>query len=223
MQNSRNQRLVIHTGIIPESAPIVAAPVSQSKKRCVHKRIGAAERLLRNTAVACTLLLGILTIKNVDRPWSQNVMNGIESVLTMRIDPDESLGRMSFVQKLMPESVMVFFNTTLSRTVIPADGVVQHEYTEEQPWTLYSCPEGSNVYSIMPGVVSAVTMLESGDWCVLIEHGEGVEALYAYLERPLVDAGDDVNSGQQIGSLRGSQLYFEYRKNGISMEAGAGD
>lgn len=214
MQNGGSQRTVIHTGIVPPKADEQRAKPKTIKPQ---KKAGFSERLLRNTAIACALLLGILTVRNIDAPWSQAAMTGIETALTMRIDPDSSLGRLSFVQSMIPESTLVFFNMSDTDPVAPVDGDVIHEYIAGQPWTLYSCDEGADVRSVLAGSVSAVMQLESGDWCVLIDHGDGVESMYAYLAKPLVDAGDQVARGETIGSANSDSMYYEFRRNGESV------
>ena len=39
----------------------------------------------------------------------------------------------------------------------------------------------------------------------------------------ILDAGDSVSRGQQIGVASGGELYYEYRLNGESVEPGTGD
>jgi len=212
-----NKGTVIHTSLKPERPDNGARPEIRPKK--LKRRAPFSERLLRNTAIACALLLGILTLKNIDTPWSQAAVNGIETALTMRIDPDSTLGDLSFVRSFVPESTLVFLNAASAGPVTPVEGNVLHEYLEGQPWILYSCEDRAEVRSALAGTVSAVSRMESGEWCVLIDHGSGVETMYAYLDKPDVDAGDSVARGGSIGRLHGDTLYYEYRLNGVSTSA----
>ncbi len=207
---------VIHTTIRPDkNDKKTSIPIIKQKK--MPEKAGFSERLLRNTAIACALLFGVLTLKNIDEPWSQKAVSGIETALTMRIDPDDTLGDLSFVRSFIPESTLVFFNMSSSGILAPVEGTVTHEYLEGQPWTMYSCGESSSVRSALAGTVSAVSCMESGDWCILIDHGEGIETMYAYMDKPKYDAGDKVVRGEEIGKVRGNSLYFEYRINGKSV------
>lgn len=211
---------VVHTSIKPEEQPHTSDKRKvrpEIKKAKPRKRVGFSERLLRNTAIACTMLLGVLTLKNVDAPWSQAAVSGIEAALTMRIDPDSSLGELSFVRSFLPESTLVFFDMSSSGPLEPVEGTVVHKFMEGQPWTLYSADTGSAVRSALSGTVSGVSQIESGDWCVLIDHGGGTETMYAYLDKPQVGAGDKVARGEEIGKLCGDRLYYEYRYNGSSV------
>lgn len=236
MQIGGGQRTVIHTGMLPPEAErertqtkrrggkrhskLFAAGAGRAKAR---PKAGFSERLLRNTAIACALLLGILTIRNIDRPWSRAALSGIESALTMRIDPDASLGKLNFVKKMLPESTLVFFNMSGDAALEPVNGDIVHEYSDGQPWTLYACDPAAEVRATMSGMVSAVACMESGDWCVVVDHGNGVETMYAYMDRPGVDAGVQVERGEKIGAARGDSLYYEYRQDGASVAPGRGD
>lgn len=108
-------------------------------------------------------------------------------------------------------------------TAEPVNGDVVHEYCPGQPWTVYSCDTAAEVRSTMSGTVSAVACMESGDWCVMVDHGEGVETMYAYMDKPSVDAGDRVERGETIGAARGESLYYEYRQDGASVAPGQGE
>ena len=109
MRGEGKQRTVIHTQMAPE-APAPQEKTGTRRARPGKSKLTFGERLLRNTAIACALLLTILAVRNIDQPWSNAAVSGIESALTMRIDLDQSLGKLSFVRSIMPESSLVFLN-----------------------------------------------------------------------------------------------------------------
>lgn len=194
----------------------VRAAMRSGKPRArARAKMSFSERLLRNSAVACALMLGILAVRNLDVPWARAAMGGIEQALTMRIDLDESLGKLTFVRALMPESVLVFFDLS-NQSVYerPVDGTLTQVYSQERPWLEFECPEGSEVKAAEAGEVLVVAELTNGDWGVMIDHGEGKETVYAYLSEPEIAVGDQVERGQRLGALSGEQAYFEARENG---------
>ena len=67
------------------------------------------------------------------------------------------------------------------------------------------------------GTVTAVSPMSEGRFGLLIDHGSGVETVYAHLARVDVAAGDAVERGQALGVCAGD-LYFEYRENGASVD-----
>ena len=60
----------------------------------------------------------------------------------------------------------------------------------------------------------------TGSISAVVDHGNGVASVYAHAGVLLVQAGDSVTKGQELGrvgdsgSLRGPYLYFEIRASG---------
>lgn len=187
------------------------------RKRSLAK-LSFSDRLLRNSSIACAVLLGILALGNIDQPWAQKASNGIQQALTMKINLDESIGDLSFVRDIMPESALVFLNISNdSRFARPVSGDISHPWSEVQPWLMFDCPDDSPVYAVQDGTVTAVSPLSDGKNGVLIDHGEGLESVYAYLESASVQPGDAVEKGKQIG-IADENLYFEWRSGGKSID-----
>lgn len=211
-------KLQIHTSCHPQQSP--AAKHHRSRIR-LKTRLSFQDRLLRNSCLACAVLLGILALGNVNQPWAKKAAAGVEKALTMKVNLDESLGQLSFVQKLMPESAQVFFNLTAAHEYAqPVQGELDHAYDTAQPWLMFSCPSDSNVCAIADGVISAISTLSDGSYGVLIDHGEGLESVSACLTQLALKSGDAVERGQSIGCCDGT-LYFELRQNDASVDPSA--
>ena len=219
---SNDLKLSIHTARNPESEQ-EAAPMRRSRagnRRRSRLRAGLSfqERLLRNRFLACAVLLGILALGNLQQPWARKAADGIEQALTMKIDLDESLGQLSFVRNLMPESALVFFNLSGEHELLlPTQGDLTHAYSDAQPWLMFDATPGSAVCAVAGGSVSAVSALSDGSYGVLIDHGEGRESVTACLASTSVQTGDRVQQGDAIGTA-GGELYFELRQGGESAD-----
>lgn len=219
---SNDLKLSIHTAHSPASAP---EPQHRRRSRSPahHKRrvragLSFQERLLRNCFLACAVLLGILALGNLQQPWAQKAADSIEQALTMKIDLDESLGQLSFVRNLMPESALVFFNLSGEHELLlPTQGDLTHAYSDAQPWLMFDATPGSAVCAVAGGSVSAVSALSDGSYGVLIDHGEGRESVTACLASASVQTGDRVQQGDAIGTA-GGELYFELRQGGESAD-----
>ena len=80
--------LKIHAQVRPEGAaekapPIVieaAEPPRPAKPRHRPARLTAGDRLLRNSAYAFALLLGVLALGNVDQPWAKKASESVEMI-----------------------------------------------------------------------------------------------------------------------------------------------
>ncbi len=181
-------------------------------------KLSASDRMLRNTAVACALLLGVLALGNIRQPWAMRASETVQRALTMHIDLDSSIGRLSFVRDWMPESALVFFNLDGgAELAAPVSGELKHAYSDDQPWLLFACPEDSPVCAAADGTVTAVGELSGGSTGVLIDHGEGMETVYAYLSSASVQPGDAVSRGQALGQSA-AQLYFELRQSEAAVD-----
>ena len=212
--------LRIHTHEDPRAGDTKAKGKRESAVRRGAARIG--DRLLRSTAVACALLLGIMALKNADLPWTRAAAAGIERALTMRIDLDESIGRLYFVRELMPETALVFWNSGARESLRePVEGRIEHEWSARQPWRVYVCQPGAEVRAALSGEVKAVEKGAMADYLVLMEHEGGRGSVYAYLAETSVQPGDRLWAGDAIGRTGASEpsrLYFELREGENSVD-----
>ena len=227
MENEHS-RLKIHTSARRPEDQTAAQTKQESlprpgiKKR-KPKKLGlpltTGERLIRNTAIAGALLLVVLAVRNVDEPWSDQAISGLKQAVTMRVDWDDSIGRLSFVRALVPDAALVFLNMSgRDRLTMPVNGTLTHAWTEEQPWQEYACEAGSAVLAAGGGRILAASEGMGGDWVVLIGHEGGAETTYGYLADATVQVGQTVEAGDVIGHAAQSDdagVYFELRENSL--------
>ncbi len=204
----------------PQMKPKVARPavgVHTAQKK-MRPMLSITDKLMRNSAIACALLLMVLALQNVNQPWTQNATAQLKQVLTMRIDLDESLGRLNFVRGLVPDTALVFWNMGANgKMEPPVQGTIAHEYSAMQPWVEFVCKPQQSVVAAEKGTVAAVMQGSAGDWTLLIDHESGAQTVYAYMAQALVKPGDAVEKGAQVGVTKdeeASRLYFELRKDG---------
>ena len=180
-------------------------------------RLTFGERLIRNSAVACALLLTLMAVRNIDAPWSNRLTQSIRSAVSMRVDWDHTIGRLSFVRALMPDTALVFLNMgegdALAR---PVEGTLSHAFSADQPWQEYACEADSPVSCAQAGTVTAVGRGAGSDYIVLVSH-EGGESVYGYLASAGVQEGQQVEKGQELGKSS-ERLYFEWREEGQSVD-----
>jgi len=207
---SDHVKLTIHTSTQPDHSPAV----QPARRMRIRTRLSFQERLLRNSCLACAVLLGVLALGNLNQPWAVKAADSIQQALTMTVNLDESLGQLSFVRKLVPESALVFFDlhggSELAR---PTKGELNHAYSEVQPWLIFEPSEDSTVCAVENGTVSAVSPLSDGRYGLLIDHGEGLESVLANLDSVHLQPGDEVVRGAAVGTCT-QGLYFELRQGG---------
>jgi len=216
---SENSTLRIHTQFRPDAAE--GEPPTTRRKRRRQRRprspMTRGDRLMRNSAIACALLLGILALGNLRAPWAEKASQSIERALSMHINLDDSIGELTFVRQIMPESALVFLNVSGSTALArPCGGAIVHAWSELQPWLAFEAGK-QPVSAADAGTVTAVSTLSGGNQGVLVDHGEGRETLYANLSEVTVQSGDRVTRGQQLGACEDG-LYFEQRQGGESVD-----
>lgn len=207
---SDNLKLTIHTSDHSGDNP----PAQPARRMRIRTRLSFQERLLRNSFLACAVLLGVLALSNLNQPWAVKAADSIQQALTMTIDLDESLGQLSFVRKLMPEAALVFFDLQGgSELARPVQGKLSHAYSEIQPWLMFEPGEDASVCAAEAGIISAVSPLSDGRFGLLIDHGNGLESVMANLDEVEFTPGDEVMRGAVVGSCT-QGLYFELRQGG---------
>lgn len=210
-------KLLIHTAEHHET-PSQIATARKSRRFASSRKLSFQEKLLRNSCFACAILLGILALGNVQQPWASKASGAIEKALTMEIDLDKSLGQLTFVQKLMPESALVFFNLNSENALLqPIQGNIVHPYSEAQPWLMFQTQQTASVCAAADGVVSAISPMADGAYGILIDHGNGLESVTACLNEIEVQSGSSVVRGGIIGSTD-EYAYFELREGGESID-----
>ena len=216
---SENSTLRIHTQFRPDSTDPQPTGPRRSRRRRRGQRapLTQGDKLLRNSAIACALLLGILALGNLRQPWAEKASESIERAMTMHINLDDSIGELTFVRQIMPESALVFLNVSGGAGMTrPCDGAVVHPWSAMQPWLVFE--DGVRpVCAADSGTVTAVSALSGGNQGILIDHGDGMESLYANLSEVTVQSGDRIARGQRLGACENG-LYFELRQGGESVD-----
>ena len=87
-----------------------------------------------------------------------------------------------------------------------------------------AAPAGTTIYAAASGTVSLVKYLTTSyGHYLIINHGNGVQTVYAHCNDILVSEGAQVSQGQAIatvgstGNSSGSHLHFEIRSNGTTL------
>lgn len=91
----------------------------------------------------------------------------------------------------------------------------------------FRAPVGTPVVSVAAGKVVYADWFQGYGYLVIVDHGAGYASLYAHLDRPGIERGADVLSGDVIGaagtsgSSADAGLYFEVRRDGRAIDPAA--
>ncbi|MBI3518862.1 MAG: peptidoglycan DD-metalloendopeptidase family protein [Bacteroidetes bacterium] len=136
----------------------------------------------------------------------------------------------SFAESFKQDSAIVrLTEPTDCGFVLPFNGNVTSEFgwRKRRPHygTDIDLETGDTVMAAFDGMVRIAKLNRSYGNVVIIRHKNGLETVYAHLSKILVEAGQTVEAGQQIGlggntgHSFGSHLHFEMRYLGQAMDA----
>jgi murein DD-endopeptidase MepM/ murein hydrolase activator NlpD len=103
----------------------------------------------------------------------------------------------------------------------PTSGYITQGYWSGHQAIDIGAPTGTPIYAADAGYVSAAGWMEGYGNCLIINHGNGFETLYAHMSEIRVVAGQGVHRGDLIGLVgstghsTGPHLHFEIRQGGV--------
>ncbi|MDQ5984039.1 MAG: hypothetical protein RUMPE_01070 [Eubacteriales bacterium SKADARSKE-1] len=87
-----------------------------------------------------------------------------------------------------------------------------------------SANKGDAIYAVLPGMVKKAEKFGSYGNCVIVDHGNNIETLYAHCAALKVNPSEIVKRGQELalvgnsGRSTGSHLHFELLINGVQYD-----
>jgi murein DD-endopeptidase MepM/ murein hydrolase activator NlpD len=106
----------------------------------------------------------------------------------------------------------------------PVTGHISQGYYSYHPALDIESPIGTPVLAVDDGFVAAAGWDNSGyGWNVVIDHGNGLQSMYAHLQSYNVSPGDIIQKGQVIGNIgmsgrsSGPHLHIEIRQGTIQL------
>lgn len=167
--------------------------------------------VLAAAAILCALTGAAFT------PAGQETGKAVISRITSGFEYDETLGRLQFVSRVLPESAMVFLTSTSDTSTVtaPVSASAEHPWSEQEPWLEYACT--GSISACMSGEVMTVVRSRANAYTVRLLHDNGYESVYSGLRSVRVGEGDSVSAGQVIGESDGFAA-FELRRDGLSIQ-----
>ncbi|MBR0408174.1 MAG: M23 family metallopeptidase [Clostridia bacterium] len=159
----------------------------------------------------------MVAVRNAELPTGKTVLTAVQEMIGA--DWDQSLGKISFVSNLLPESMAVFFETDLQANLTaPCFGGVVHAWSQEEPYLGYSAANG-NVYAVSDGQVMSVAHGLEEERIIRVRHDDGLESMYYNLASVNVREGDSVSAQTCLGTaLPGKQALLEIRRAGRAVD-----
>ena len=182
-----------------------------------EKRMAFFDRLVRNIAVAACLLLLVTALGSVREEPLQSVFSSLQS--NVNIEWDESLGKLSFVNSLLPQELRtVWSEQTDAALLTPLQGQVAHAWSRQEPY-LGILGTVREVRAALDGEVMSIAHGTDEELILRLRHDDGLETLYGNLAACHVEEGDLIGAGEVIADLLpNAALAFDLRQGGRSID-----
>lgn len=183
-------------------------------------RSSFGERFARNAAVAMLLLIAVVSARNARLPSGQTLLTAAKELV--EDNWEDRLGKISFVSRMLPETVSVFFEAASdAKYAKPCVGTLVHTWSLSEPYLGYA-NEGEAVCAIMEGEVVATAHGNGEERIVRVRQTDGLETLYYNLAELSVHEGEVVAQGAVIGApLMNRQTIIEVQRAGKSIDPSA--
>lgn len=200
--------------LMDEPAQLIELPARESSWSA---RFLQFDKLVRNLAVVGGLVLVIIAVRNSTIPEAQSVFSALQESVGMQWD--ESVGKLSFVNSLLPEEIQEVWSEEPSIAVFsPLNGEVVHAWSQNEPYLLISGTV-SDVRASADGEVMSIAHGMDEERILRVRHDDASETIYGNLVTCSVEVGDRVYAGDVIGTLLdGFPLAFEVRLDGRSVD-----
>ncbi len=177
----------------------------------------SSDQLVRNFTVVGALLLTILALRSSASPDAVSVFSALQEGAGM--EWDESVGKLSFVNSLLPDALQAVWSEEIAIDVYaPAKGDVVHTWSRQEPYVSIQTST-DDVRAAADGEVMSIAHGIGEERIIRVRHQDDSEALYGNLISCFVEAGERVYAGQVIASVMSDrELTFEWREEGRSVD-----
>ncbi len=176
------------------------------------------EHFRRNLVVASVIVLCAVTLRSGALPALDEASDVILTAATDQSLLDDTLGKLSFVGAMFPESVLVFGEQPVLDLIIPSDGcTITHAWSEYAPYTAWQS-DSVQVCALADGEVTGIAHGYDEERIVEVTGENNLTWLYGNIGRVSVSLGERVIAGKEIGQvLPGEDLVLEVRHHGRSI------
>lgn len=195
----------------------ITRPTEWKPKKTWGQKLLQLDQLARNLAVVAGLFLVVVAVRNTTAPEAHSVFGAIQA--SARMEWDESLGKLSFVNSILPESVRAVWQETPAIQVFsPVNGNVVHAWSRQEPYLLIDS-SSNNVRASADAEVMSIAHGLNEERIVRLRHDDGTETIYGNLQTCYAEVGDRVAAGENIAmKMDGQPLAFELRNEGRSVD-----
>jgi murein DD-endopeptidase MepM/ murein hydrolase activator NlpD len=97
--------------------------------------------------------------------------------------------------------------TSNSEMTKPVTGPIIRDYDKEKSkFVLFSAPSGTPVKAAKAGTVKLISTNADGVQIVVIDHGDGLQTAYSFIDQLTIKKGDKISKGQTIAKVTANEF-----------------
>ena len=186
------------------------------RKSWIHDLL-QLDQLGRNLIVTGCLFLMVVAVRNAGTHEAMSVFGALKASAGM--EWDESVGKLSFVNSLLPPGVQAVWSTDADISVFsPVTGAVVHAWSRQEPYVMMES-RVRDVRAAADGEIMSIAHGLDEEKIVRVRHDDETESIYGNLEQCFLQEGDRVYAGDVFATLLTDRpLAFELRVDGRSVD-----
>ncbi|MEN8889179.1 MAG: LysM peptidoglycan-binding domain-containing protein [Celeribacter marinus] len=120
-------------------------------------------------------------------------------------DPEEAKPAAAAPPK--PTTDLGATQTTTSEMAKPVSGAIIRDYDKaKSKFVLFSAPSGTSVKAAKDGTVKLISTNADGVKIMVVDHGDGLQTAYSFVDNITVKKGDSVKRGQAIAKVTANEF-----------------
>ena len=164
------------------------------------------QRAVRRLAICCVIALGCVGLRVVKLPFTQQTTDFLKNAFTYDLDIEESIGRLQFVEKLLPDVTAVFGDQ--QQFTYPVSGAIIQKFGEDgKEYIQFQAQPNAEVVCALDGQVEKRGINEKLGKYLKIRHANNLATVYYGMDQSQLAEGTDVKQGQTLGTLSGDGLF----------------
>ena len=161
---------------------------------------GYSGRMARRVVICCVLAAGCWGMKYIKLPAAQKTTEFLKSVFTYDLNIEETIGRLQFVQKILPDVKAVFGDQR--QFDYPVSGAIIQKYGEDgKEYIQFQAKAKAEVKAALDGQVEKRGISDTLGKYLKIRHANHLTTVYYGMEESPLAEGADVKQGQTLGTL----------------------
>lgn len=176
-----------------------------------YRQVERTSSFISRTAICILILLCAVAIKYIERPFFQKVEETVTKVVTEDTDIKGTVGRLKFVNNIVPGEVKQVFSQHNNQSANVFDGIIEEYNVTGNAVSLY-IKENKSIRSLQDGEIKATGNNSKYGQYIRVIHSDNTTLIYGGCSDIRVSIGQTIKKGDVIGEMteKSTGLFYMY-------------